>query len=167
MPRFSAAVVALSILHALFWGSVDVDLDRGTTRARRLYGAGSVQSPEAVARAAEELAIAERLRGTREAALAWYRIAAEAMPPHWRHSYNRATLASRLGHAAEAEEAYVLTVALNPDHASPYRGLGALYVRTGRPENAIRVYEQGLAKRKLTHTEVFNASTLDLEEDGS
>ena len=144
LPRYSGLVLALAFVHSVFWGSVDMDVSRGLKRGERLYGEDSRFAPEARGRAAEDLAVAERLRGNPLGAEHWYEVATHAMPRHWRYQSNLGSMAQSLGHLDKAKEAFERAVALNPNVGAPYAALGSLYLRENRIREAITTYDLGL-----------------------
>ena len=144
LPRYSSLLLALAFIHSVLWGSVDMDVDRGLERAVRLYGEGSHFAPEARARAAENLAIAERARGNALGEERWYEVATEAMPKHWRYQSNLGSIAQGLGHMDKAKEAFERAVALHPNVRNPYASLGSIYLREQHFHEALTTYELGL-----------------------
>jgi tetratricopeptide (TPR) repeat protein len=144
LPRYSSALLGLACVHSIFWGSVDVDVDRGLRRAERLYGEASRFAPEARGRAAEDLAVAERARGNPAGALHWYELATLAMPKHWRYQSNLGSMAQSLGRGEVARQAFTRAVALSPPVRDPYASLGSIYLRERRVPEALATYEGGL-----------------------
>jgi len=144
LPRYSSLLLALAFIHSVFWGSVDMDVDRGLERAARLYGEGSRFAPEARARAAETLAIVERARGNTLGEERWYEVATHAMPKHWRYQSNLGSVAQILGHMDKAKEAFERAVALTPPVRTPYASLGSMYLREEHFKEAFTTYERGL-----------------------
>jgi tetratricopeptide (TPR) repeat protein len=144
LPRYSSLLLVLAFVHSMFWGSVDMDVDRGLRRGARIYGEGSDVAPEARGRAAEDFAIVERSRGNEPGAESWYEAATYAMPNHWRYQFNLGSMAQSLGHLDKATEAFERAVALNPNVGAPYAALGSLYLRENRIREAITAYDLGL-----------------------
>jgi len=144
LPRYSSLVLVMTFVHSVFWGSVDVSVDRGLRRGVRLYGEASRFAPETRGRAAEDLAVAERARGNPLGAERWYEVATHAMPKHWRYQFNLGSMAQSLGQMDTAQAAFESAVALNPNVRAPYAALGSLYLRENRIREASTTYDRGL-----------------------
>jgi hypothetical protein len=146
LPRFSAALLTLTLAHTVFWVGVDADAARGEARARRLYGTGERFAPQALALTADEMAFLARTRDDTAAAAWWYGRAGDIQPRNWRYHFNEATMLLPLGRAAEAESALVRSVALDPPVENPYTALGAVRLQAGNPAGALEAFERGLTR---------------------
>jgi len=145
LPRLSALVLVLSVLHAAAWVHVDADRGRGLTRAERLCDA-DLFSPTARASTADEFAFLAREAGDHAGAAAWYARAARAAPGNWRFFNNLGTELRRLGKTAEAETAFATAVSQRPTVADPYVGLGGLRLSRRDLPGARAAFTRGLAR---------------------
>ncbi len=73
-------------------------------------------------------------------------------------------LATRMGMSSEAEEAFRSAIKLEPGLPNPYNLLGILYLESGRTEEAVEQFEQGL-KRERTPSTLTMLGVAHLELD--
>jgi len=144
LPRFSAALLALCLIHSVTWAMVDASPERGLARAAGIYEDGRFVDGEARATAADELAFLARQRGDRADAVRWYGVASQAKPGFWRYHSNRGAMELDLGWTARAESSLTRALELRPTSSSPFRSLGGIQLKAGRPEEALRTFDQGI-----------------------
>ena len=110
--------------------------------------AGGIKFDPNLADAAYNLAILLADRQP-EQTLALCRKAVSLRPQEVRYAYTLAFFLNRSGHVTEAVSVLRSVVERNPGHADAVALLGAIYEKTGKRNEALRLYQSAVTNRDL------------------
>lgn len=123
--------------------------------------ASAQQAPQQRAAAAFEAGQNAQERGDTNGAIRFYTTAIDLAPELFQPYYQRAVALMSLGRDSEAEKDFQKVLQLKADFAQAHRGLGQVFLDSGRIEESKRAFARALElDPKLTGVRVFYASAL-------